>query len=98
MAQRPHRRFTAEFKRDVAELFLSGERTVAELCTDFDVGETAVRRWIEQTRDGRLGGDARPPNVAQSEELEALRKENLTLRMERDILKRAMAFFAKETR
>jgi transposase len=71
---------------------------VAELCKDFDVGDTAVRRWIQQTRDGRLGGDARLPNVAQSEEIEALRKENLTLRMERDILKRAMAFFAKETR
>jgi transposase len=97
VAQR-QRRFTPEFKEDVAQLYLSGERTVAELCRDFDLGDTAVRRWIRQAEASQLGREVPATGRNQLEEIEALRKENTTLRMERDVLKRAMAFFARETR
>lgn len=93
------RRFTPEFKREVAELYLTGERTVAEICKDFDLGDTAVRRWIAQAQAGEAAGaKGSSTRTEQDVELERLRKENTTLRMERDILKRAMAFLARETR
>ena len=95
---RPRREFTAEFKREVANLYWSGDRTVAQICKDFDLGDTAVRRWIGQAEGGKAARDAKPLSGAEREELERLRKENGTLRLERDILKRATAFFAKETR
>ena len=95
---RARREFTTEFKQEVADLYLSGERSVAQICADFDVGDTAVRRWIDQVGGGKEGQEARPLRNTERLELEALRKENMTLRVERDILKRATAFFAKETR
>lgn len=95
---RPRREYTAEFKREVADLYLSGERSVAQICNDFELGDTAVRRWIEQAGGGKAAHDSNPLSNAERQELEGLRKENTTLRIERDILKRATAFFAKETR
>ena len=95
---RARREFSREFKREIVDLYRSGERTVGELCRDFDLGDTAVRRWIEQADGGSAGRQAGALSDPERVELEALRKENTVLRMERDILKRATAFFAKETR
>lgn len=95
---RARRQYTAEFKQEVADLYLSGERSVAQICSDFDLGDTAVRRWIEQEGGGKAAHSSDPLSNAERQELEVLRKENTTLRVERDILKRATAFFAKETR
>ena len=78
------------------ERCLSGDRTVGQVARDFDLTETAVRRWVNQAeidagrRDG-LTSDER-------EELADLRRENRRLQADVDLLKRATAFFAKETR
>lgn len=66
------------------------------MCRDLGLGETAVRRWVSQAEvdSGRREG----LTTSEREELAFLRRENRVLREEREILKRATAFFAKETR
>lgn len=93
--QRPRRRFTPEFKAGVVELCRNG-RSVAAVCREMNVGETAVRRWLAQADidEGKREG----LTTSERAELAQLRKEVRVLREERDILKRATAFFAKETR
>ena len=94
---RPRRSFTPEFKADIVAQCRQGDRTVRQIALDFDLTETAVRLWVKQaeiddgTRDEGLSSDERA-------ELRALRAENRRLQQDVDILKRATAFFAKETR
>ena len=65
---------------------------------DFDLTETAVREWVRQAeRDAGTRGDGGLTS-AQRQELSALRRENQRLRQDVEILKRATAFFVKETR
>jgi transposase len=94
--KRTRRSFTDEFKAEVIELCRSGTRSVPEVARDLDLTESAVRRWVVQAEidAGRRAG----LTSDEREELARLRKENRVLREERDILKRATAFFAKETR
>ena len=94
---RPRRSFTPEFKAEIVELCRRGDRTVRQVAQDFDLTETAVREWVKQadldagTRTDGLTSDERA-------ELSAVRRENRRLREDVAILKRATAFFAKETR
>lgn len=96
--RRARRSFTPEFKAEIVELARVGERSVGELARDFDLTETSIRAWMAQAeRDGAAG-----PNGALSgderAELARLQRENARLRQDVDILKRATAFFASETR
>jgi transposase len=95
MTARPRRSFTPEFKARTVELVRSSGKSVAEVCRDLDLTETAVRRWIAQADidAGRRDG----LTTAGREELAQLRREVRVLRQERDILAKATAFFAKET-
>jgi transposase len=97
MSQRRRRRaFTDSFKAEVVELCRKGDRSVAEVARELDLTETAVRRWVNQAE---IDAGQRPGlTSSEHEELIRLRKENKVLREERDILKRATAFFARETR
>ena len=94
--KRPRRSFTKEFKAEVVELVRRPGNSVASVARDLDLTETAVRAWVKQADidDGNREG----LSSAQLAELAQLRKENRVLREERDILKRATAFFARETR
>jgi transposase len=94
---RPRRSFTAQFKAEIVELCQRGDRTIRQVTEDFDLTETAVREWIKQAE---LDTGARSDGLTSDErsELAALRRENRKLREDVDILKRATAFFAKETR
>ena len=94
--RRPRRSFSDEFKAEVVELCRTSGKTIAAVCRDLDLTETAVRRWVAQAEvdAGRREG----LTTSEREELARLRKENRVLREERDILKRATAFFARETR
>jgi transposase len=93
---RPRRSFTPEFKAEIVERCRQGDRSVAQVAKDFNLVESAVRRWVEQAdivagqREGLTSGDR--------QELQELRRENRRLQSDVDLLKRAMAFFAKETR
>ena len=96
---RRHRRaFTPEFKAEIVELCQRGDRSVAQVARDFDLTETAVREWVKQAE--RDTGTRQDGGLTSSErkELAQLRSENRRLREDVEILKRATAFFAKETR
>ena len=93
--RRTRRQFTDEFKASAVRLVLDEGKTVAAVARDLDLTETALRDWVKRAQaegsKGRTGLTA-----AEREELARLRKENRQLRLERDILKNAAAFFASE--
>lgn len=92
--RRERRQFSEAYKAEVVELCRT--RPVSEVVRDLDLTESAVRRWVAQAEVDR--GEREGLTSSEREELAALRKENRVLREERDILRRATAFFAKETR
>ena len=96
--KRPRRRrsFTPEFKAEIVDACRRGDRSVGQVARDFDLTETAVRSWVKQADvdAGRQDG----LTTAEREELAQLRRENRRLREDVEILKRATAFFVKETR
>jgi transposase len=96
MTARSRRSFTPEFKAQTVELIQTSHKSVGDICRDLDLTETAVRRWLTQAEidAGRRGGGL---TSAEREELSSLRRENRVLREEREILRKAAAFFAKET-
>jgi transposase len=94
---RPRRSFTAEFKAEIVELCQRGDRSVGQVAKDFDLTETAVREWLKQAeRDAGTRTDGL--TTSEKDELAQLRRENRRLREDVEILKRATAFFVKETR
>jgi transposase len=96
--RRQRRAFTAEFKAEIVELCQRGDRSVGQVAKDFDLTETAVREWVKQAeRDAGTRQDGGLTSADQRE-LAQLRAENRRLREDVEILKRATAFFAKETR
>lgn len=92
------RQFSREFKLEAVKLVKERGVAVAQAARDLDVHENVLRKWI---RDAAVDlqhafpgqGVMRPEQA----ELERLRKENAKLRMERDLLKKAAAYFAKES-
>ena len=94
---RPRRSFTSEFKAEIVELCQRGDRSVGQVAKDFDLTETAVREWLRQAERDAGTGDG-GLTTSEKEELARLRRENRRLREDVEILKRATAFFAKETR
>jgi transposase len=95
---RRRRSFTPEFKAEIVELCQRGDRSAGQVSRDFDLTETAVREWVRQAeRDAGTRQDG-GLTTAERKELAELRRENRRLREDVEILKRATAFFAKETR
>ena len=72
-------------------------KTVGAVARELDLTESALRQWVERARADRSGGRT-GLTTAEREELARLRKENRILAEERDILKKATAFFAKQSR
>jgi transposase len=100
MGKKPRRRrsFTPEFKAEIVDLCQRGDRSAGQVAKDFDLTETAVREWVKQAeRDAGTSIDGGLANT-ERQELAQLRRENRRLREDVEILKRATAFFAKETR
>lgn len=92
--RRPRRQFTDEFKAEAVRMVLEEGRTVNAVARDLDLTGSALRLWVEQTRADRTKGKT-GLTTAEREELARLRKENRQLRMDREILVKAAAFFAK---
>ncbi|MGH9047933.1 MAG: transposase [Acidimicrobiales bacterium] len=93
---RPRRSFTPEFKADIVERCRAGDRTIGQVARDFDLTETAVREWVRQAEIDL--GERDGLSTEERQELTGLRRENRRLKEDVEILKRATAFFAKETR
>ena len=94
---RPRRSFTPEFKAEVVELVRQPGNTAGSVARDLGLTETAVRSWAKQA-DRDQGRRSDGLTSEQLSEMAQLRKELREAREERDILKRAVAFFARETR
>lgn len=94
--RRARRSFTPEYKAEIVELCQRGDRSIGQVARDFELTETAVREWVRQAE---IDAGSRPGlSSDEREELARLRAENRRLRGDVEILKRATAFFAKETR
>ena len=94
--RRARRRFTDEFKAQVVKKVLSSGKTAGQVARDLDLTETAVRHWVKQSQVDSGKGPPGALTTAEKEELARLRKENRELKEDREILKKAAAFFAKE--
>jgi transposase len=95
MTRRHRRRFTDEFKAETVKLIRESGRTVGSVARELDLTETAVRSWVKQAETSGSADTLSPDERA---ELRRLRKENQELRMEKEILRKATVFFAKENR
>jgi transposase len=95
--RRPRRQFDDDFKAQAVRLVLDEGKSVGAVAHDLDLTESALRQWVERTRADRSGGKT-GLTTAEREELARLRKENRILQEEREILKKAAAFFAKHQR
>ena len=93
--RRARRSFTADFKAGAVRLVLDEGKSVTRVARDLGLTASSLTRWVAQERADRTQGLT---GLTSSErvELAQLRKENRRLRMEREILKKAAAFFAKE--
>src|SRR5690606_41063802 len=95
--RRKRRAFTPEFKAEAVRLCRVGDRTIAQVAVDLDLTETALREWLKRAEVDEGNGPPGALTTAEREELARLRRENKRLTMERDILKAAATFFAKES-
>jgi transposase len=95
--KRQRRHFTPEYKAEVVALVRKSGKSVGQVARDLELTETAVRAWVKQADIDEGKGPKGALTTAEREELAALKREVKTLRMERDILRKATAFFAKET-
>lgn len=91
-------RHTKEFKTEAIKLLSAGDKPVSELARELGVKRTLLYRWRDQLREkgeAAFSGSGRPRND-QLSELARLKKENAILHEERDILKKAAAYFARD--
>jgi len=95
--RRPRRQFSEEFNEGAVRLVLDEGRTVGAVARELDLTASALSLWVRQARAERTQGK-RGLMKEEREELARLRKENRILQEERDILKNATAFFAKQSR
>ena len=90
--RRERRKFTREFKTEAVRLVEVGRKSIPQVAQELDLTESALRNWVEQARSEKQGGLTADERM----ELTRLRREVKRLEMEREILKKATAFFVKE--
>ena len=93
---RKRRKFTLEFKAEAVRLCKVGDRSIGQVAKDLDLTEGALREWVKRADIDTGQGPSGALTTAERDELTRLRRENKRLQMEREILKKAAAFFAKE--
>ena len=97
MSRRKRRAFTDEFKREVVQLTKVGDRKIGEVAKDLDLTETALRERVKRAEETAATPAPGALTAVEREELLRLRKQVKRLEMEREILKKAAAFFARES-
>jgi transposase-like protein len=96
--RRPRRSFTDEYKAEVVKKVIEGKRSPGQVARDLDLTETAVREWVRRSQIDAGKGPAGALTTPEREELVRLRREIRELKEDREILKKAAAFFAKTSR
>lgn len=94
--RRARRSFTSEFKAEAVRLCKVGDRTIGQVAKDLDLTETALRAWVQRAEVDAGNEPAEALTTAERDEVRELRKRVKRLEMEREILEKATAFFAKE--
>ncbi len=89
-------RYTLEFKQEAVRLVQSGQ-SMAAVSRSLGIVEQTLFNWVKASREGRLNGADSKPVSAEQMEISRLRAELARVKMERDILKKATAYFAKES-
>ena len=84
--------FTIEFKLDAVKLALEGDKSQVQTAKDLGINPQTLYQWIQKYRSDYLSGDHK---LSPDDELKQLRKENARLKEEREILKKAAAYFAQ---
>jgi len=92
MSKKTNKRYTKEFKIDAVKLTLSSDKSTAEIARDLGINSNSLYNWITKYRGQVLENSN---NMTPEQELAALKKENAQLKQEREILKKAAAYFAK---
>ena len=95
---KPRRNFTREFKIEAVRRITAEGKSLSEVARELDLGESLLRSWkVALSSEGEQAFPGKGNAPAADEELRRLRAENQRLRMERDLLKKATAFFARES-
>jgi transposase len=94
--RRARRSYTDEFRAGAVRLVLDEGKSITQVAKDLDLTASALRTWVERARADRGTGKPGALTTEERAELSRLRKEVRELRLERDILKKAAVFFAKE--
>jgi transposase len=100
-AKRERREFSKEFKLEAVRLATSGEKPLAQVAREIGIHPNLLSSWKREAASTGLANDVFPGNgklTSQDEEIRRLRRELAIAREERDFLKKATAFFAKESR
>jgi transposase len=93
MAKQKRRKYTAEFRAEAVALVEQEGVTQSQVARDLGISQSLLSKWVQNAKVAALPGAL---TVAEREEMRRLKRENAILRQERDILKKAAAFFAKE--
>lgn len=97
MTKRKRRVYSDQFKSDAVQLVTHGGKTFAEVSKQFELTESALRDWAKAAQQARPSDASAPLTTSERAELVDLRKRLKRAEMERDILKKATAFFARES-
>lgn len=90
------KRYTPEYREQSARLVIETGRPIAHVAKEIGVGEQLLGKWVAQAKARQGADDEQTLDVDERAELERLRKENSELRLHREFLKKAAAFFASE--
>jgi|SRR5690606_13851663 len=98
MSRRKRRTFTPEFKAEAVALVKRSGKGIGQIAKELDLTETSLREWVRRAEGEAPRRRAEVLPDEEREELIRLRRENQQLRQEREFLKKAAAFFAKESK
>ena len=90
-----YKKYTQEYRDEAVRMALENDQPIAKVARDLGINEGTLGNWVRQARIDR--GERAGVSTSEREELVELRRENARLRMERDLLKRATAFWVKES-
>lgn len=97
MEKKQRRQFTPEFKEEAVRLVRQGLKA-SQVARDLDISPKSLSSWVQRAKIDAGEGPPGALTSAEREEMTRLRRELQTVRMERDFLKKAAAFFAKESK
>jgi transposase-like protein len=95
----PQGRYTREFRQEAVKLVVEDKISCREVAQRLSLAPSTLAYWVKAYREGKLGevGKAQKPLTEVEMELARIKKENFTLKMENEILKKAAAYFARES-